>query len=96
MLTVTKSRRDAIGQHLHPLFPARKFSFPVTWWCHFTSASNIKSTGKGVTLTLRRDGYDGDQQDGAQRSQADGGEAVESGAARPGGQFDWEDWLSWR
>lgn len=41
------------------------------------------------------DGDDGDQQDGTQCGQADGGEAVGPGAARPGDHSDWGDWVNW-
>lgn len=42
------------------------------------------------------DGYDGDQQDGTQRSQTDGGGPVESGAARPGDHLDRGHRMNWR
>jgi len=44
---------------------------------------------------VRGDGDDGDQQHGAQRRQAGGGEAVGHGAPRPGARSDRGDWVSW-
>lgn len=38
------------------------------------------------------DGYDGDQQDGTQRSQAEDDKAVQARAAQPGDHSDWGGW----
>jgi len=44
-------------------------------------------------LTASSNGYDGDQQDAAEQSQADSGEAVGSGATQPGGHYDSGHWV---
>lgn len=47
-------------------------------------------------LTVCSHSDEGDQQDGAQRSQADGGEAIRPDAAQPGAQTVGGSWASWR
>lgn len=47
-------------------------------------------------LTVCGDSYDGDEEDSAERRQADGGEAVRTRATHSGGDSDWEYWVIWR
>lgn len=56
----------------------------------------VSSVAGAMILTVRSHSYDGDQQNAAQCSQADGGQAVEPGAARSHGQSDWGAGMSWR